>query len=230
MKLIIRSKFTKSFAIIPNTLLRDTRLSFKARGIICMILSHSEEWSVNTGWLEEQGPDGRTSIRSGLEELKALGYARFDSLQGPDGRMIGTVWTFSDQPNLLKIDTENSVSEQSECQTIEKPHTSEETIVRSENHKRTETNAVVEIPQKLKTENFEDLWKEWQTYRKSRAKIKDFNSLWKHQLEFLARYDVDDAMEIIRTSMRNGWIGLFEPKTNGFGTPVRQEIDHSKGF
>lgn len=135
MKTIFRVRLTKGFTTLPNDLLRDKRMSFKARGILAMILSHAEDWSVNTGWLEEQGTDGRASIKSGLDELKALGYAKFERLHDDRGNLSGTVWIFTDQPTnddqpngreLSKINTDLQVSCESGNMRIAKPSTSEE--------------------------------------------------------------------------------------------------------
>lgn len=67
------------FAQIANAALRDRRLSFKARGILALVLSHSGEWTATLRWLESQSEvDGRASIQSALRELTALGYRHVD--------------------------------------------------------------------------------------------------------------------------------------------------------
>lgn len=63
------------FAQIANVALRDKRLSFKARGILALVLSHSGEWTAPMRWLESQSDhDGRVAIQAGLNELTDLGY------------------------------------------------------------------------------------------------------------------------------------------------------------
>lgn len=63
------------FAQIANSALRDSRLSFKARGILALVLSHSGEWTATLRWLESQSQvDGRAAIQSALRELTSLGY------------------------------------------------------------------------------------------------------------------------------------------------------------
>lgn len=65
------------FAQIANEALRDRRLSFKARGILAMVLSHSGEWTASAKWLESQSDhDGRAAIQTALNELTALGYRK----------------------------------------------------------------------------------------------------------------------------------------------------------
>lgn len=63
------------FAQIANEALRDSRLSFKARGLLAMVLSHSGEWIATRRWLEAQSQhDGRASVQSALDELTEYGY------------------------------------------------------------------------------------------------------------------------------------------------------------
>ena len=63
------------FAQIANEALRDSRLSYKARGLLAMVLSHSGEWIATRRWLEAQSDnDGRAAVQSALEELTRYGY------------------------------------------------------------------------------------------------------------------------------------------------------------
>lgn len=63
------------FAQIANSVLRDRRLSFRARGLLAMVLSYPGDWSASREWLEGQSErDGREAIQSALNELNALGY------------------------------------------------------------------------------------------------------------------------------------------------------------
>lgn len=62
--------------------------------------------------------------------------------------------------------------------------------------------------------DFIKAWREWQQYRKGRASApKDWRLMWLKQLEFLSKHSIRQAIEIINTSIRNNWQGLFEPKT-----------------
>lgn len=75
------------FAQIANSALRDKRLSFRARGILAMMLSHTGEWRTNRDWIASQTDhEGRQAIQTALNELTALGYRKVVKQQGPDGR------------------------------------------------------------------------------------------------------------------------------------------------
>lgn len=63
------------FAQISNKALRDKRLSFRARGILAMVLSNSGEWEAPRDWLVDQSDrEGREAVQTALNELTELGY------------------------------------------------------------------------------------------------------------------------------------------------------------
>lgn len=63
------------FAQIANSALRDRRLSFKARGVLALVLSNVGEWEATARWLRSQSDqDGKVAIQSALKELTDLGY------------------------------------------------------------------------------------------------------------------------------------------------------------
>lgn len=87
------------FAQIANAALRDKRLSFKARGILAMVLSHSGEWQATAKWIEDQSvKDGPHAIQTALNELTALGYRSVSQEHAADGT-IRTITTWSHEPH-----------------------------------------------------------------------------------------------------------------------------------
>lgn len=89
-----------NFTILTNDLLNDARLSFKARGLLCYLLSKPRDWQVSSAQLTKASPQGMTAIRSALKELKECGYAQLISVQGEDGKMTGKYWAISDLPSF----------------------------------------------------------------------------------------------------------------------------------
>lgn len=76
------------FAQIANSALRDHRLSFKARGILAMVLSNVGEWRATAEWIEEQSiPDGRHAVQTALNELTEYGYRSVRRERLPDGQI-----------------------------------------------------------------------------------------------------------------------------------------------
>jgi len=72
--LIVKSKETKNFAVIPNKLLRDENLSLKAKGLLCLLLSLPDDWAVYKGQLQQFSSDGRDATINAFNELVDKGY------------------------------------------------------------------------------------------------------------------------------------------------------------
>lgn len=95
---IFKSAMESHFTSLPNALLRDKTLTFKARGVLAMIHSNTKEWVITRKWLEDQGPDSKGAIKSAMRELELAGYAVFKVLRNDDGVFTVRLWTFYAEP------------------------------------------------------------------------------------------------------------------------------------
>jgi hypothetical protein len=80
------------FLIIRNDVVRDKRLSYRARGLLAAMLSHPDNWEFNREWLADQSAtEGVSAIRTALKELERFGYLvrRRINLPAEDGRKGG---------------------------------------------------------------------------------------------------------------------------------------------
>ncbi len=98
MKTIHRSKLTENFTSLPNKLLRGKHLSFAAKGVLAMMLSHSADWELDMKDLAEFGFEGRERIRRVVRELESAGHATRKTLKSNNGQFKGVVWTWYDKP------------------------------------------------------------------------------------------------------------------------------------
>lgn len=97
--MIHRLRKTANFAQISNTALRDERLSYCARGILAMVMSHSEEWKTSTNWIRESTPtEGAVAIANALAQLKECGYLVIRRVKSKNGKVTGCEWLWSDRP------------------------------------------------------------------------------------------------------------------------------------
>lgn len=62
------------FTIVPNDWLRDESLSWKARGLLAYLMSHTTEWTTSVAALVRVGTDGKAAVLSGIQELEDAGY------------------------------------------------------------------------------------------------------------------------------------------------------------
>lgn len=122
MKSIIRVKRHQGgFTIIPNEVLRD-KMSLRAKGLLCMILSNVDEWVITKTWVAQHCTEGRDALKAVFDELQELGYASVDEENtGPDGRFSQRVWTFRDYRDRSGNSAETT-HESAENQSLETSH------------------------------------------------------------------------------------------------------------
>lgn len=94
---ITRAPRRRGFVIIPNRAVEDTRLSYRARGVLAYLLSRPDGWQTDSDRLAEQAPEGRDAVRTALRELEGAGYLRRTKRQGDGGRWI-TETVVTDDP------------------------------------------------------------------------------------------------------------------------------------
>lgn len=110
---IIKAKRTPSdFCTIHKTPVHSPELSFKAKGILVYLMSHADSWKTRIDDLVKHSTDGEKSIRTGLAELRAAGYAKLEAVR-EQGKIIDWNWEISDLP-LFTPAAENR-------QVVEKP-------------------------------------------------------------------------------------------------------------
>jgi hypothetical protein len=71
---IIRQKRKANYTVIPNEMLNNPNLSFKAKAILSYLLSKPDRWSVYLSQLAKASTDGYESVVSGMNELIANRY------------------------------------------------------------------------------------------------------------------------------------------------------------
>lgn len=100
--------FDDNFTQIPNDWLRDTRLSFKARGLLALIMSHRAGWELSINYLADQNREGKDAIRTAIKELEQFGYLLRTQLN-EQGKFGEAIWVTQDPSNYPM--TENPMTE-----------------------------------------------------------------------------------------------------------------------
>ena len=92
----IRLRFERDFTQLPNTWLRDKRLSRSARGLLAEIMTHDESYSITLEGLVDSGTEGRDALRRMTKELEQFGYLTRVRKRRSGGRMAGFDWVVQD--------------------------------------------------------------------------------------------------------------------------------------
>lgn len=72
----IKTKKEKNYTVLDNTFIKDTRLSWKAKGLMTYLLSLPDDWTIHLSEIEKHATDGKSALRSAINELKELGYLK----------------------------------------------------------------------------------------------------------------------------------------------------------
>lgn len=85
---ILRRHLSTGFTVLPTATIEDSRLSFRARGILIFLLAKPDNWTVRSESIAAAGREGRDAVRKALQELRAYGYYRVVPERLADGTLI----------------------------------------------------------------------------------------------------------------------------------------------
>ena len=97
MNIIRRRRPRVQFSQIPNAILRDYRLSWRARGLLAELLSYPADYLISVDELVKRArrvsgaTEGRDAMRAAVKELKAVGYITSTKRQDAQGRWVTEV-------------------------------------------------------------------------------------------------------------------------------------------
>lgn len=105
---IIRVKHSSNFTQIHNNFLRNPKVSWKAKGLLCTIMSLPDEWTVKKTTLHQFSSDGRDATIRAFNELIANGYVQQINKYKKDdkGRFTSIDYLISDYPFTENLNTE----------------------------------------------------------------------------------------------------------------------------
>jgi len=168
----VRIEKSKDFSVINNTVLRDERLSWKAKGILVYLLHLPDNWVVNLNEVATHSKDGYDSFKSGISELKKFGYVERKQTREEGTGFIK--WEtvireipLEDKPQMEKPQREKPLGENP---LVENPHLlNTNKLITNKINTNNKTYVHQNVPAYEKDLNFE---KFWNTYNKKVGKSK----------------------------------------------------------
>jgi len=132
---IVRRKVRSNFTTLPNELIRDPNLSWKALGILVFVLSLPDNFRLRLSHLSKQKKSGRDATRTGLQELQQAGYLRIKRERGERGKFSHTTWLVSDQPEYRDHDSPRSDFPTTVNPTTDNPYSENPTLINTKSKK-----------------------------------------------------------------------------------------------
>jgi len=95
---VFRTEKKEGFTIMANYHFKDRRLSMKAKGLLSMMLSFSDDWQYSLNGLAAMSKEGLTSIRAMVKELEDSGYLVRRRLRNGRGQLSSVEYDIYEKP------------------------------------------------------------------------------------------------------------------------------------
>lgn len=93
-------KYESQFTILPNELANNSRLSWKAKGILFYMLSKKDGWQYYETEIRKHATDGKDSLNAGIKELIDAGYLQRTQERDETGRFTSYYYEVYDTPQI----------------------------------------------------------------------------------------------------------------------------------
>ena len=91
------------YVMVNKGVVRDEQLSWKARGLMCYLLSLPDDWTIYLDELEKHSAkDGRDSLASGIKELIKYGYIVREAIRTEKGTFSSWTYTVYESPQSIE--------------------------------------------------------------------------------------------------------------------------------
>lgn len=95
--MIVREPGRDRWVVVDQAVIRNPNLSYRAKGILALLLSMPDGWHTNSEWIARNATEGRDAVRAALRELEHAGHMLKHKAQDSHGRWY-TRWIVYEQP------------------------------------------------------------------------------------------------------------------------------------
>ncbi len=119
---IIRVKKDKNnpYLIMNKTVLGDKRLSLKAKGLCCYLLSKPDDWYINTNEIISNSTNGIESVWSAIRELVKFGYMHKHRFRSDNGAFHSYNYLVYERPSSPALE-ESIISPHRQNPSVDNP-------------------------------------------------------------------------------------------------------------
>lgn len=103
--------FEGKFTQFPNSWARDNRIGFRAKGLLTLLMSHTDGWRISLQSIATTSPDGITAIRTAVQELEDAGYLTRTFVRNDKSQVEGSEWILADPFEEPTLPLENQIGE-----------------------------------------------------------------------------------------------------------------------
>ena len=97
----------QNYTTIDNAIFKDTRISFKAKGLLTTMLSLPPTWNYTIEGLSKLSKDGKDSIKTAMKELENYGYLERKQTRNDNGSFCDLEYFVYEKPHTKEPLAEN---------------------------------------------------------------------------------------------------------------------------
>lgn len=113
---IYRCQKTRQFFTYTIMAARDPRISFKAKGVLSLMLSYPDTWRFSVQHIAGISKEGQGAIRAALRELEKYGYLKAIEKRDNYGRIAGIEYEVYDIPQIIPPELVNLLPNGEPCE------------------------------------------------------------------------------------------------------------------
>lgn len=107
----IKCERRSNYTTINNTVVKDKRISLKAKGLMLTVMSLPPTWDFSVRGLTKVLKEKRDALNAAIEELIAYGYVSREKSRNVSGKFEGWDYTFREEPVTEAVKAENGRTE-----------------------------------------------------------------------------------------------------------------------
>lgn len=148
----IQKKLNDKYTALDNTIVKDSRLHWKTRGVFVYLWSLPSDWNFYVSEIAEHAPDGEKALQTALKELEQFGYLERKNKVNKAGKISGLEWILSDIPaNRQAGFAADGKKRPPRNRSLQKKNNTKEKLITKEKNNKLSAREI--------EEDFEKLWK-----------------------------------------------------------------------
>jgi len=202
-------KIQRFFGAVPNELLNNPDISFKAKGLYAYLNSKPDNWDFSVEGIAAQVKEGIDSVRAGIHELEKFGYLKRVKYQNEKGFWEIDYMLFEDpteEESYLGKSNEGEHPKQYKKEDTKKEYTKKEEIPPLSPQGETEGVDFRGLKDAVQ------LWLKYKAEKKQKYKSNSSVQAMINKLYTLSNGSAELAIEIIEEAMSNNYQGFFALK------------------
>ena len=194
----------KNFTTMSNYHLRDKDLSYKAKGLLSVMLSLPEDWDYSIMGLTTLSTDGKDSVTAAVNELIENGYIIRRQKRNSKGKLVGSEYLIYENPADRPKEAEPRAGKPTTAEPTQQNTKEQNTKELNTNKKEIERKGVVYFENQELNAVFID-------YLDMRKKMRVPNTDRAISMLIAKLQQFDDAtkIEILNKSILNGWKSVY---------------------